>query len=342
LVVLLVALSLGNHAATVLLIPACMWLVLASAPYELTRPKNWLVMIGMFVVGITIYLLIPLRFSSSPAFNYAGTYDEWGRFIPVNLGSANGLWWLVSGKSFSGQMFAYSLSEFWQETIGFGVQLWAAFFAIGVGPGLLGLLILLRRDWRIGVFLTLLFGANAFFYINYRVVDKNTMYLPAYLVWALWTGVGFQTILNWIRNERLNRSGRYLTRFVKGFIIIVVITSAIWNWGRVDLSDDWSTRNRGEQILEDVEPNALVFGWWDTVPVIEYIQLVEGRRPDVQAINRFLISGENMERLIKREIDSRPVYINNPPATLLDTYGVVLEGNVYRLLPGETSSFVSN
>ena len=29
------------------------------------------------------------------------------------------------------------------------------------------------------------------------------------------------------------------------------------------------------------------FGWWDSIPVVEYLQLVEGERPDVTAINRF-------------------------------------------------------
>lgn len=44
----------------------------------------------------------------------------------------------------------------------------------------------------------------------------------------------------------------------------------------VDLSGDWSTRQIGQTILNEVEPGAVVFGWWDTVPVIQYLQLVEG------------------------------------------------------------------
>jgi hypothetical protein len=232
-------------------------------------------------------------------------------------------------------MFAYSPLELWHETIGFGIQLWIAFFAIGIGPGILGLVTTLRRDWRFGVFLALIFGANVFFYVNYRVIDKNTMYLPAYLIWALWAGVGFQTILNWVPGHRYGLSGSYRSLLVRGLIFAAVVTAAIWNWGRVDLSDDRSARERGEAILQQVEPDALVFGWWDTVPVVEYLQLVEGKRTDVQAINRFLINGEDMEQLIGRAIKSQPVYINSPPANLLDSYSVSREGPVYRLLPKE-------
>jgi hypothetical protein len=82
-----------------------------------------------------------------------------------------------------------------------------------------------------------------------------------------------------------------------------------------------------------VEPNALVLGWWDTVPVVEYLQLVEGQRPDVTAVNRFLISGPDMEALIAREIGNRPIYINSPPVYLLSTIDAVPAGPIYKLQP---------
>jgi hypothetical protein len=84
----------------------------------------------------------------------------------------------------------------------------------------------------------------------------------------------------------------------------------------VDLSDDWSARQRGEAILETIEPNALIFGWWDTAPVIQYLQLVEGERLDVVAINRFLISNEDLTAVILKEVKIRPVYIDAPPTDL--------------------------
>lgn len=327
------ALSLGNHAATVLLVPACIFFVLASAPRELRRVRTWIAVIAGLLLGISVYLYLPLLFFLEPNFNYAGWFNDLAMFMPVNLGSPEGLWWLISGKSFSGQMFAYSLPEFWHEAGGFGIQLWGAFFAVGIGPGLLGILTILRREWRLGLFFCLIFLANALFYINYRVIDKNTMYLPAYLVWAIWAGIGFQQIFNWFGDLFPDHRKQYYRWLVPGIVITVVLFAAAWNWGRVDLSNDWSTRNRGESILSNVEEDAIVFGWWDTVPVIEYLQLVEGERLDVKAINRFLISGDDMERLIDRQIDLRPIYINSPPAALLNRYGVERVGSVYKLLP---------
>jgi hypothetical protein len=85
--------------------------------------------------------------------------------------------------------------------------------------------------------------------------------------------------------------------------------------------------------LRELEPNALLFGWWDTVPVIQYLQLVEGQRPDVLAVNRFLISPEDMRRAIEREVMLRPVYIDRTASQLDLNVQFERAGPVYRLAP---------
>ncbi len=335
LAVFLLALSVGNHAATVLLAPACLLLVVVRAPRLALHPRTWIVAGVALIAGLSIYLYLPFLYSTNPAFNYAGVYNSAGAFIPIDLTTPSGLWWLISGKAFSGQMFAYEMSELWPEIHNFGVQLWLSFLAIGIGPGLLGAAKLLKQDWRLGLFFGLLFLANAFFYINYRVIDKNTMFLPAFLVWALWVGVGYQSLLAWLAHSRgvLKGTTPLAINFGRGILVAAVILALFLNLQRVNLAQDTSARERGEAILEAVEPDAIVLGWWDTVPVVEYLQLVEGKRPDVKTINRFLISGQDMEELIEQEIGKRPIYINSPPVFLLSTIDAVPVGPVYKLQP---------
>jgi hypothetical protein len=331
-VAFLLALSLGNHAATVLLAPACLLLVLIRAPRLVLRPKTWLWSGAALVAGLSIYLYLPLLYSASPEFNYAGTFNAAGEFVAVDLMTPSGLWWLISGKAFSGQMFAYELSDLWPEIHNFGVQLWVSFFAIGVGPGIFGAARLLKRDWRLGIFFALLFFANAYFYINYRVIDKNTMFLPAFLIWAIWLSIGYQDLLAWLINSTQTlKQEKRLVHLGRVVMIVVVGMALFMNWQRVNLAHDTSARERGEAILEVVEPNAIVLGWWDTVPVVEYLQLVEGQRPDIKAINRFLISGQDMEELIDQEIGRRPIYINSPPVSLLSTIDAIPAGPIYKL-----------
>jgi hypothetical protein len=85
--------------------------------------------------------------------------------------------------------------------------------------------------------------------------------------------------------------------------------------------------------LQAAEPNALIFGWWDTVPVVEYLQLVEGQRPDVQAINRFLIAPNDVRELIERNLGQRPIYIDSVPDDLSGVARVRRIGLVYELQP---------
>lgn len=327
LIAFLVVLSLGNHAATVLLVPGLVWLVLTTAPQQLRQPRTWRLSAASGFLAATVFLYIPLRYAFEPAFNYAGAYDTQGHFVPVNLHTVEGLLWLVSGRAFAGQMFAYDAAGMLRQLSAYAVQLWQSFMVVGIGPGLLGAALLWRRDRALGGFLLLLFAANVIFYAGYRVVDKDTMYLPTYVVWVVWLALGLQALWRWLRQDKV------LLGATRVLVAVSVLLAVGWNWHRVDLSDDWTARQQGEEILEVAEENAIVLGWWDTVPVVQYLQLVEGRRPDILAINRFLITDQDLVELIRNEAGRRPVYVNAPPPQLLSSMRVEAAGPLYHLYP---------
>jgi hypothetical protein len=333
LVGLLGGLGLSHHAMTVLLIPGCAWYVLTVAPRRVVTAQALLTVVVAGLAGFSVYLYLPLRYAAAPAFNYAGLYDARGVFQAVDLRTADGLWWLISGRSFSGLMLAYTGPGLGHEVRQYGIYLFQAFFAIGIGPGLLGSAVLLRRNWRLGGMLLLMFAVNAAFYIDYRAVDKQTMFLPTYLIWALWLGVGYQWLLNWLQASRQQLSPQWSIHLLQAVVVGAVVVAITWNWRLVDLSDDWSTRTRAEAILHQAEPGALIFGWWGTVPAIQYLQLVEGQRPDVQAINRFLIPPNDMRELILRNLSQRPIYVDSLLPDLAQSVTARRAGLVYHLCP---------
>lgn len=329
---LLAGLGLAHHLAMSLLLPGAAFYLLSTSPRKALAPKTLLLALAGLVAGLSPYLDLPLRYMGQPAFNYAGSYNAALQFQPVNLLSLDGLWWLVTGRAFSGQMFGYSAGELWLETRHFIAQLSQAFFAVGLGPGILGLVVLVRRDPRQAILLSSMFVVNAAFYINYRVVDKDTMFMPTYLIWGLWVGIGYQALLSWLPGSAQPGSWRWSRPVFRGLILGAVILALIWNWRLVDLSQDWSTRRRGESILRQVAPNAIVFGWWDTVPVVQYLQLVEGKRPDVLAVNRFLISPADLSRALEREVNLRPIYIDSSPIQSDLDLQLLRAGPIYRLV----------
>lgn len=328
---LVMGLSAGNHAATVLLAPACVFYVLTVAPRQALTPKAILLTAGALMVGISTYLYLPYLLTFNPQFNYAATYNSAGELVPVNLYTPDGLWWLVSGKAFAGVMMGYSASELWQETVAYGVHLWRAFFAVGITPGLIGMVLLFRQNWRVGGMLALMFLVNAVFYVDYRVIDKETMFLPTYVVWAIWLAFGLQWLLDWVQDQPEAALRQWGYRVVCIAIVCTVGSSMLVNWGQVDLRDDYSTRLRGEWILREVPRNAVVFGWWETVPVVQYLQMVEGQRPDILAINRFLIGYDELETFVEENRGKRPLYFDTIPAGLDNQYRFVKDGLLYRL-----------
>lgn len=343
-------LGLSHHLATILLAPACVIYILLSSHKTFLKPSGVLAILLGLLAGLSLYLTLPLRQSAAPAFNYAGFYDANLVFHPVNLWTFSGMWWLVTGQSFAGQMFAYRGWEILLETRHFIQELWRAFFAFGVGPGLLGMFLVFRRplrsdprptiaqDWRSGVMLALMFAASAGFYINYRVIDKDTMYLSAYLIWSLWVGVGLQALLDWTKKATAAQVRLWSHVVLSALIVLGVLLALVWNWRIVDLSRDWTTRQRGVQILAEVEQGALVFGWWNTVPVLQYLQFVEGSRPDILAINRFLISPQHLLTVIEKEGVNRAIYIDSVPNGLSSDWSAQKAGLLYRLQTSRTTS----
>jgi len=333
----LVGIGFGNHVATVLAAPGCVWFVLNAEPRKALEPRSLALAAAGLAAGFAIYLYLPLVYWTRPEFNYVGWFDAAAHFEPINLATFEGLWWLVSGKVFADVMMAYTTPELVREVGHFGAELVRAFMVIGVGPGLAGIVVAWRRSRALGGLLLLVFVISAGFYINYRVIDKDTMFLPAYLVWALWVGIGYQWLIDWAGqpSPAVSRGvGRITVIALKGIMAGAVVFAVSWNWPLVDLSDDWSARVRGEKILELARPNALIVGWWGTVPVVEYLQLVEGKRPDVQAINRFLIRPDDLRELLESGVDHRPVYIDEPIEGLSASIEAAQVGPLFRLYRG--------
>jgi hypothetical protein len=348
LVGLLIGLGLCHHGSQLLLMPAIGIFLLFSLS-SFSNPKSsitgikslskhsWLAGFAGLFLGLSFLLYLPIRYLALPAFNYAGSYDAGGVFHPLQLNTLSGLIILMSGKSFSYMMLAYSPSEIIFESIQFAGNLWRAFLVIGIGPGIFGIFVLFRRNLQAGIMLVLMFAAHVCFFVSYRAVDKEVMFLPAYLVWAIWLGVGYETLLVELHKLVLesNRFYSLVSRSVRvGFQLLMicgVIWSAVYHWPLVNQSADWSSRQSGEEIMGQVRKDALIFGYWNVIPVLEYLQFVEGQRPDIKLVNRFLVSQDDLASWITQEIDLRPIYVDGYVQGLPPSILMIPEGRLYRL-----------
>lgn len=300
----LLGLAAGNHASAVLLAPGCLFFVLMHARGRVLNRSAIISAAGGLVLGLSVYLYLPFVYLQEPQFNYLVRYDHLGQEVPYDLVDVGDLVWTVAGGQFSSLFFAHGGRELVEQAGALLLELWRTSFVIAFGPALLGVWLAFRRSRALGGMLVLMALFNALFFMSYAATDKDTMYLPVYFVWVVWIGLGSELVLS-----RTFDLGGWVSGTVLALILAgTVAFSTMWSFPLVDLSDDWSARQYCEPILDHLEPGSLFIGSWETAPVVQYLQLVEGRRPDVQVINRFHIERPDLATLISAEVDRRPVY----------------------------------
>ena len=323
----LTGLSITNHPASFLLLPGILFFVLSKMRRTGIALKTLFLAALSGLAPLCLYLYLPLRSQMNPAFNYAGWYDTSAIFHPIQLNTWAGFWWLISGEAFRGLMFQYHWVD---QTLQAGRDLLRSFFLIGLGPGLLGLYIQAFHSPRRTALLFAWFALTWGFYLGYQVADKATMFLPCYLVWAIWSAIGADRLLTWIKSDPTPRLSRAILR---GGLAACVLLALVWNWTYVDQSGAWEARTTAEETLELLPANAMILGFWDTIPPIEYLQKVEGARRDVTAINLFLIPPENTIPLLIKAQAIQPVYLTSRLQSLPPGYQVLAKGHLFQIVP---------
>jgi len=219
--------------------------------------------------------------------------------------------------------------------------------------GIAGLVGLWRRNpaWVIG--LLLMFLANAFFYINYRVLDKDTMFLPAYEVWAVFVAAGLvalERLLKRFAGEQSLQAG--MRKGIAAMTLLIVALSAGLNWRWVDMSHANGYILFAQDMLRGTAPDSVIIAPWSSAVVLEYYQVVEGRRPDLLIINRSrtdvaryyelwkqgqpreqILATINSEELetISQYIQDRTIYAAEYDPVLAESFDYLPEGPIFRL-----------
>jgi hypothetical protein len=269
---------LANHTTTLLLWGALLILLVWETPrFRLLGLAG--TGLGVAITAL-LYLYFPLRSAADPAIDYISAYFD------ADLGSLVGVWWLFSARMFQHAFFlGPDLGHVANEIYQFGVLLWEGFLGIGVVLGVWGWWRLRRRDCLWNRLLSVYFLLNVLFYAFYHVVDKGVMFIPAYVVWCIWLAVGVGELANWIAQQIPDLSTRSATTVAGGVLLLVAGLGLVLNWQSMSLRTNQKAYDFAVQLLEEVEPSTVVVNGWVTASVLDYLQLVDGRRPDVQSFN---------------------------------------------------------
>ena len=328
--------SFGNHLSTVLLGPGFAYLLASAVWRGQIKVRNLAILAVCFAPPLATYAYLPLRYLSEAVPYVVAHYDNQGELIRVDHTTFQGIWQTLTARQFGSLIFAYGPMETLGQLKQVAWWLFANFLGIGAVLGLTGILSSIAAHRQRFTFLALVFAANVLFFASYGATDKEFMLLPVYIVWAVWMAEGAGHFLDTVERRLPGASptevpGRLYKVLIRTpwarLALLLPVAALIVNFPYVDLSSDTHVRDRAERVLASMPPNALILARWADEAPMNYLQIVEDRRPDLQIIDRFLISREDERQLIERSLSLRPVYVFGPlPALSFPFKTVPLEG----------------
>ncbi len=368
LIALLLGLGVGVHLMTLLVAPALLPIVLPT----LVRRRRWGLILPpaalLFLLGLTTYLIIPLRAAANPPINEGNpsTTEAFMRYMKRDQyakaplyprmwrerDAANWDDWTYGLDGVAGNA-AYYVN--YQLGYMYGRYLMYNFIGrenlkshrvvIFILPFLLGLWGLLRHRKRSRwgfwtVMLLFLFGGAILnLYLNhpcYEPRERDYAYILSFYAFAIWIGVGTAEVLS---SPRLKGS---LTRCIVVLLTLLApLLMACGNWSDHDRHNCHSVHDIAMAHLQPCDHGAILItlGDNDTFP-LWYLQQVEHQRTDIDIYNINLTGGARTMQLIESSLGHRPVYFSQ---YFVDRFGMYYEGRLrckglcWQLLPADTN-----
>jgi hypothetical protein len=270
-------LALTHHRTIVLLFPALAFYVLLNRQAETFKKsgfyKTLIYAAAWGLAPLLLYLYLPLR---GHVGSLDGSYENtWG-----------GFWRQVSAGGYGTFIFE---NPFQQER---GLDFYWILFQnqfYTLVPGLLGLAYLSwRSQWK-----TLLLTATAFltytiFNLFYNVSDIEVFFIPPFLIWAIWSGVGATFLLQSAVSRRLTAPAFSIlgVTLILAIFIFISFKTGQTTWPVLAERNTWRIHDYGLDMLQQPLPEgkAAIVGILGEMTLLRYFQQTENRRPDVETV----------------------------------------------------------
>ena len=274
---LVYGLSLTNHATMLLFLPVFLLYILILDKDSLGRGRQYAVMIGLCALGLSVYLYLPIRSLADPAMDW-GDPGSWRGLRDVLLRTQYAHMITENPRTFE---------RFAMQTWTFG-KLYTWEFTPWVGVlAILGCVRLWRQEKAaclllLSSFAVLTLGAILIpnFPLEHHWIWMNTpFWIPAYLIAAVFIGV---TIATFAQVSSLPRA------VAPVLVGIIVASPFLTHLKHNNMGRSFFARDYAANLLETMETDAIYYGSGDhTVFPLLYLQIVEGRRPDVVVFNKY-------------------------------------------------------
>jgi len=277
----LAGLAFANHQSAIFLAPFLVTDVWSGR----RRLRTWISVFGFGLVGVSLYLYLPIRSSAGPLWDWGGTH-QLSAFLRH-----------ITGWQYKNWVGLHSLQEL-QEALGFAGRHVARNLAfVGIPLAVLGF----REAWlrsragaaasAIAFLLCLAFG------MNFPNPDLESFYLLLYVLGAYWVGLGLCRLVRW--------------RPLWGLVSAVVLAAgagyqAVHGFPSLNAHAFRVPTQWVEDALDTIEPGAVVLTReWDHYSPWLYLRWVRRVRPDVTWIDTELLRRSWYPDFIRRADSTR-------------------------------------
>ena len=265
----LYALSFGNHMTVVTLLPAVVYLIVATDYRVLLDPKKLAILAGLVLLGASQYLYVILRAQQQPLLNELGPFS-WGGWVH----------WMTRNR-FPGQFFGFGLGDQADRLRIFLELVEKQFYRWGYILGFVGAWERLRQDFRSFAFLALAALGLYVFDMNYGGITFRTYLIPLYLIFAVFIGYGLAALRARLA-ELLRGWPRPLAWTAMAGLAAVMLIIPLYpmrqNWALVDESDNTYYRDQAWNFVNHVEPDFVLVEsetHYDNLEAILYVAWAE-------------------------------------------------------------------
>lgn len=277
---LLVGLCLTNHLTSGLLLPAAVLFVGLVEGRKLLEWRLMLKAAGLFFLGLTPYLYLPVRaWMDAP-------------FVGNSPGNLERFWYVVSGGNLTGTFFAFGPAELPGRLAFYWGHLMENMNPLVVMVALAGGATMFIRDRAgAGLFGFLFFGW-LFYSLGNDIPDIQLYFIPTYLVLCLWAALGFGTLLE-LAESQLAGLDRVPAGLVLGVLSVALLLLPLpgvrAKYAENDMSEAYLGRERIEAVAEGAASGATILHHRSE---LWYMVLVEERRRDLTLVDPFFHNRE--------------------------------------------------
>ncbi|MCP4362886.1 MAG: hypothetical protein GY796_33190, partial [Chloroflexi bacterium] len=171
-------------------------------------------------------------------------------------------------------------------------------------PGLIGIVYLFRIGHRKYLALT---GASFLTYLPfnllYNVTDIEVFFIPVFLIWAIWSGIGAAFLLHTAATLKPKTDGsNAIKKYKRWRVVLTSLALAIFAFMIIQLYQrgstvlsrryTWQVHDYGLDMLAQppTDQEAAIVGILGEMTLLRYFQQTENRRPDIKTVTADLES----------------------------------------------------